>query len=273
MLENIPEPLFENNEQIEEECLDSECIETFVQDYRFVFSSPFMDMVLFLTHETYHKNNRITYQEVFLSNVCENEFVIETGLNRVLSQCREEWIGKLVISFLVPIYTLSSYSPCLFFKNPRSDEFGMLCYTDSDCTDIYETGQCDTVNNRCTGVRKEMELGFLGCLIDNIDSVTRSAIANELAKVGLFTVSNVGTGVTAELLRDYLAQNYQCASDYGPMSEYRERFVARSLNDPEEQFCPVVCWLGREKGEMVPLSLVRCFLVSFISFPSSFSVL
>ena len=34
MLENVQEPLFSNTAQIEEECIDSECIETFVDDYR-----------------------------------------------------------------------------------------------------------------------------------------------------------------------------------------------------------------------------------------------
>ena len=29
-------------------------------------------------------------------------------------------------------------------------------------------------------------------------------------------------------------------SDYGPMSHLRARFVAQSLNEPDEQLCPVV---------------------------------
>ena len=144
-----------------------------------------------------------------------------------------DWQVYFPLPFPFPIPTFSQlYS--------LSDEFGMLCYTDDDCTSVYGTGECDIVANRCKEVRKEMESGFLDCLISNVDSVTRSAIANELAKVGLFTIKNVGEGVTAELLREYL-QEYECVSDYGPMSEYRERYVARSLNEPEEQFCAVVC--------------------------------
>ena len=84
-----------------------------------------------------------------------------------------------------------------------------------------------------------MELGFLDCLLQNVDSVTRSAITNELVRVGKFEGSNVKR-VSAELLRDYLVQGGECASDYGPMAEHRSRFVAGSLNPPSNQFCPAV---------------------------------
>ena len=164
------------------------------------------------------------------------------------------WIESFQIvekSGLESKYSLSSACVCVRFlshlfcspfllPSTLSDEFGKLCYTDNDCTDLYGTGQCDLVANRCTGVRLEMELGFLGCLLEDVDSVTRSAITNELERAGTFSSSNIGKKATAELLRNYLVQDMECASDYGPMSEYRSRFVAESLTAPERQLCPVV---------------------------------
>eukprot|EP00009_Paramoeba_aestuarina_P004329 CAMPEP_0201511284 /NCGR_PEP_ID=MMETSP0161_2-20130828/3752_1 /ASSEMBLY_ACC=CAM_ASM_000251 /TAXON_ID=180227 /ORGANISM="Neoparamoeba aestuarina, Strain SoJaBio B1-5/56/2" /LENGTH=1798 /DNA_ID=CAMNT_0047906711 /DNA_START=91 /DNA_END=5487 /DNA_ORIENTATION=- len=187
-LQDVEEPLSPDRDEIEAECVDPSCIETYVEDYR------------------------NSYEEVIVNDVCNNEFLISTGLNRVVSDCRKAWIGD--------------------------DEFGKLCYADSDCTDVFGTGQCDLFANRCTGVRAEMELGFLNCLLEDVDSVTRSAITNELARAG--KLENVQEKkVTAELLRDFLIQESECASDYGPMSEHRSRFQADSLNPPSNQFCPV----------------------------------
>ena len=133
-----------------------------------------------------------------------------------------------------------SASPPSFFLLPfNSDEFGKLCYSDDNCTQLFDgQGQCDLSTFRCTGVREVMELRFLDCLLTDVDSVTRSAIANEMAKSGDF---ERGKNVTAAGLRNYLLSGGECVSDYGPMSHLRARFVARSLESPDEQLCPVVC--------------------------------
>ena len=49
-----------------------------------------------------------------------------------------------------------------------------------------------------------MEIGFLTCLMREVDSVTRSAIVNELAKVGLYSERNEGIEVS---LRDIIERS------------------------------------------------------------------
>ena len=115
----------------------------------------------------------------------------------------------------------------------------MPCEMNEDCISLFGTGTCDLTKNRCVGIRKEMELGFLQCLLDHMNAVTKSSFFTGITATLRLEHRNTSI-LTAEFLRDYL-KHEECVSDYGPMSPLREHYTALSLLPPEGQLCPSVC--------------------------------
>lgn len=159
---------------------------------------------------------------MYLESLCEisgDSFKSSASYN--LKTCLAEWIGD--------------------------DAKGMLCYSNNDCTSKYGSGWCDLSLNRCGGVRKQMEMKFLECLLELSNSVTRTAIFAELLASGVLDVNNLtGTHssdsviLTAEILAKYLT-GMDCVSDYGPMSSKRKGYVSNSLLSSNLQLCRAVC--------------------------------
>eukprot|EP00008_Paramoeba_atlantica_P008201 CAMPEP_0201476260 /NCGR_PEP_ID=MMETSP0151_2-20130828/1493_1 /ASSEMBLY_ACC=CAM_ASM_000257 /TAXON_ID=200890 /ORGANISM="Paramoeba atlantica, Strain 621/1 / CCAP 1560/9" /LENGTH=1134 /DNA_ID=CAMNT_0047856573 /DNA_START=193 /DNA_END=3593 /DNA_ORIENTATION=+ len=160
--------------------------------------------------------NRVNHEQL-----CD--FAIELGETPdvYIRECKTKWIGD--------------------------DLTGMHCEMNEDCVSLFGTGTCDLTNNRCVGIRKEMEFGFLECLLDRMNSITRSSFFTEITATSLELGHRNTSILTADFLREYL-KHEECVSDYGPMSPLREHSKALSLLAPEEQLCPscfdVWCLMG-----------------------------
>jgi len=156
------------------------------------------------------------YGNSFLDNICSSYGAIQDDFSVIFATCIAEWLGD--------------------------PPFGKFCQTNEECALFGEDSQCDFSVNRCLADIQVIENGFLSCLIDRMDSISRSIVFRELAIQGFFERPETSLGPFHDYLTPELLQSYAsmpgCVSDYGP-NQYRPHFEFNSFLPKSSQICPI----------------------------------
>jgi hypothetical protein len=171
-------PIGVNASIIDNTCLDGACIQSYAQSYLYVviWKVRFFSPISYFSHVSSHLSHL-----AFTDDICIANEDYASPLREVVVNCEREWIGTL--------------------------EGGRYCLNDGDCSKYGEGCYCDTYSKKCVGALETSEMAFLNCIIDNIDTLSKTSIYSVLDRAGLVSnETSAGVNVTyltADLLHEY----------------------------------------------------------------------